>query len=199
MDRVERIDKIIGREVLSLESANNLGPVVDLLVDPLSGKLAGLVVQRSSDQTETLVSIHDIHGIGPAAVVVEGDESLVLTEASPLNTLPRAQADLNGVKVLTEHGQLLGNIANLFLCLTERPVFIYEVRSSLIDKLLGRAVYFAASLGCAFSDDRSALVVAAEPEGMDHRVEAAAERLLEPFVAATRPPAFTVQVRTRVH
>ncbi len=84
MDRVERIDKIIGRAVLSLESANNLGPVVDLLVDPLSGKLAGLVVQRSSDQTETLVSIRDIHGIGPAAVVVEGDESLVLTESVPV-------------------------------------------------------------------------------------------------------------------
>lgn len=196
MDSVEKIDKLIGRAVVSLESANNLGPVVDLLVDPLSGKLAGLVVQRSTDQTETLVCIRDIHGIGPDAVVVEGDESLVLTEASPLNTLPRAQADLIGVKVLTEHGQLLGNIANLFLCLIERPVFIYEVRLSLIDKLLGRAFYFAASLGCAFSDDRSALVVTAEPAEMDHRVEAAAERLLEPFTVARRPPAFTRYERT---
>ena len=196
MDRIERIDKLIGRAVVSLETANKLGPVTDLLVDPISGELAGLVVHRSTDETDALVSILDIHGIGPDAVMVDGEQSLVLTEASPLNTLPRAQADLINVKVLTEHGQLLGNIANLFLCLTERPVFIYEVRSSLIDKLLGRAFYFAASLGCAFSDDRSALVVTAEPAEMDHRVEAAAERLLGLFSHPPRAHVFTVEVRT---
>jgi hypothetical protein len=59
----------------------------------------------------------------------------------------------------------------------QRPVFIYEVRPSLLDRLPGRAFYFAASLGCAFSGDWSALVVTAERENMDHRVEAAAERL----------------------
>jgi uncharacterized protein YrrD len=196
VERVERIDKLIGRAVVSLETANRLGPASDLLVDPLSGELAGFAVQRSADESDALVSILDIHGIGPDAVIVKGDQSLVLTEASPLNALPRAQADLIGVKVITEHGQLLGNIANLFLCLTERPVFIYEVRSSLIDKLLGRAFYFAASLSCAFSDDRSALVVAAEPEEMDHRVEAAAERLLSVFSSSPRAHVFTVEVRT---
>ena len=196
MDRVARIDKLIGRAVVSVETANKLGPVSDVLVDPIKGELAGLAVHRTADQTHALVSILDIHGIGSDAVMVEGDHSLVLTEASPLNTLPRGQADLIGVKVLTEYGQLLGNIANLFVCLIQRPVFIYEVRSSLIDKLLGRAFYFAASLGCAFSDDRSALVVTAEPEEMDHRVEAAAERLMGVFSPSLRARAFTVEVRT---
>lgn len=196
MDRVERIDKLIGRAVVSLETANKLGPVTDLLVDPLSGELAGFAVQRSTDETVALASILDVHGIGPDAVILDGDQSLVLTGASPLNNLPKAQADLIGVKVITEHGQLLGNIANLFLCLTERPVFIYEVRSSLIDKLLGRAFYFAASLSCAFADDRSALIVTAEPAEMDHRVEAAAERLLGVFTASPGAHAFTVEVRT---
>ena len=60
-----------------------------------------------------------------------------------------------------------------------RP-FIYEVRSSLFDKLLGRAFYFAASLSCALSDDRTALVVTGGPEDMHHRLETAAERLLGP-------------------
>jgi hypothetical protein len=77
--------------------------------------------------------------------------------------------------------ELLGNISNLYLCVDKRPVFIYEVRSSLFDKLLERAFYFAASLGCAFSDDGTALVVTGGPESMYHRLEAAAERLLGPY------------------
>jgi uncharacterized protein YrrD len=196
VDRVERIDKLIGRPVVSLETANLLGSVADLLVDPLSGELAGLSVKRQGDDDEALVSILDVHGIGADAVIVEADHSLVLAAASPLNTAPRAFADMVNVKVLTEHGQLLGNIANLYLCLDTPPTFIYEVRSSLFDKLLGRAFYFAASLGCAFAADRSALVVTAEPTEMDHRVEAAAERLSGIFSPASRAPVFTVQVRT---
>jgi uncharacterized protein YrrD len=196
MDGVERIDKLIGRPVVSLETANKLGEIADLLIEPVSGDLAGLAVKRSADDADTLVSILDVHGIGPDAVVVEGDPSLVLATASPLSTLPRAMADLVNVKVLTDYGQLLGNITTLFLCLNERPIFIYEVRSSLIDKLLGRAFYFAASFGCALSDDRSALIVTAEPQEMDHRVEGAAERLLGIHAPSSRGPVFNVQVRT---
>jgi hypothetical protein len=75
----------------------------------------------------------------------------------------------------------MGNISNLYLCFDKRPAFIYEVRSSLFDKLLGRAFYFAASLGCAFSDDGTALVVTGGPENMHHRLKTAAERLLGPY------------------
>ena len=198
MDRVERIDKLIGRVVVSLETANELGHVKDLLIDPVSGELTGLAVIRAAGENEALASILDVHGIGPDAVVVDGDQSLVLTEASPLNTMPRAKADLIDVRVLTEHGQLLGTIANLFLCINKRPSFIYEVRSSLIDKLLGRAFYFAAALGCAFADDRSALVVTGDPEQMDHRVEAAAERLLGDYRSSV-PSARRVHIEVRSH
>jgi uncharacterized protein YrrD len=33
VDRVERIDKLIGRAVVSLETANKLGEIADLLID----------------------------------------------------------------------------------------------------------------------------------------------------------------------
>jgi uncharacterized protein YrrD len=197
VNHVERIDKFIGRQVVSLETANNLGDVADLLINPLSGELAGLAVKRTVEDNEALVSIRDVHGLGPDAVIVESEECLVLAAASPLNTLPRVTVDLKDVKVITEHGQLLGNIANLFLCLHESPIFIYEVRSSLVDKLLGRAFYFAASLGCAFSDDRSALVVTGNPEQMDHRVQDAAERLLgSSRSTASRTMGVHVEVRS---
>ena len=195
MQNVENIEGIIGRAVISLETANKLGKVADLLTDPLSGLLAGLSVQRE-DESYGLASVLDMHEIGPDAVMIDSDVALVLTEASPLNKLPRAKKDLVGVKVLTDHGQLLGAISNLYLCLGKRPVFIYEVRSSLIDKLLGREVYFAATQSCALSEDRTALVVTGNPAEMDHSVKAAAERLLGPYDVPLHQTVFDVRVRS---
>jgi uncharacterized protein YrrD len=179
LNNVQNIEKLIGRPIVSLESANKLGQVSDLLADPLTGQLGGFSVQRL-DESHALVSMLDVHDIGPDAIIVERDDSLVAADDSPLKTLPKAKDNLIGVKVITEHGQLLGNISSLYLCLDKKPAFVYEVRSSLLDKLLGRAFYFAASLGCAFSDDRTALVVTGGPEDMHHRLEIAAERLLGP-------------------
>lgn len=195
MDNVEKLDKIIGRAVVSFETANKVGEVSDLLIDPVSGELAGIAVKRP-DGREALVSIIDVHGIGPDAVIVEGEQRMVPAATSPLRTVPRAKSELIRVNVITERGHLMGNVANLFLCNSRTPAFIYEVRSSLFDKLLGRAFYFAASMGCALSDDRSALVVTAEPSKMDHRVEAAAERLLGPIGSAGHP-LNSVQVKVR--
>ena len=196
MDNVESTGKLIGRSVVSVESANKLGCINDLLADPITGKLAGFSIAKLDD-TCALVSILDVHGIGPDAVMVDRDESLVLSDASPLNQLPRAKANLIDVKVITEHGQLLGSISDVFLALLKEPILIYEVRSSIFDKLLGHAFYFAASLSCAFSDDRSKLVVADYRGAMDHKLEAAANRLFHTVkVAAQDPAAVRVEIRS---
>ena len=56
MDNVENIQELIGREVISLETANKLGRVADLLVDTLAGQLAGFAVRRPDD-TIALASV----------------------------------------------------------------------------------------------------------------------------------------------
>ena len=195
LDNVENVQKLIGREVISLETANKLGRVADLLVDTLAGLLAGFSVRRA-DNMIALASILDVHGIGPDAVVVEHDQSLVLVDASPLNALPRAKDDLIGVKVMSDRGHHIGSISNVFLCIDKQPTFIYEVRSSFFDALLGRASYFAASLGCALSEDGASLVVTAGQEQMHDRLEDAAERVLGPFRLAEHTASVRVEVRT---
>jgi len=93
---------------------------------------------------------------------------------------------------------LLGEISNLYLCIDHRPAFIYEVRSSLFDKLLGRAFYFAASLGRAFSGDGTSLIITADPETLDHSLAAAIDRLLpgRRITSLHQTPAVHVEVRT---
>lgn len=197
MTNVENIRKLIGRPVVSIETANRLGQVDDLLIDPLAGELAGFVVKRS-DESHALASIIDVHDVGPDAIMVERDVSLVLAEASPLNTLPKARANLLGTDVITEHGQSMGKISDLFLTPTAPFGFIYEVRSSIFDKLLGHAFYCAGSLGCALSEDRTALVINGDTEQMDHRLESATQRLFGSCASPVgKSSGFIVEVRTR--
>ena len=192
MSKIDRIDVLIGRAVLSVESANELGHVYDLVVHPIKGELVGLSVQIS-DQSQVLVSQDEIHSIGPDAVMVNSDQSLVALDQSPIKGFPLARNNLIGVEVITEDGKRLGEISNVYFHLGESSVFIYEVRSSILDKLLGHAIYFPASFGCAFADDATRLVVSNNTESSDRKLEAVVSRLFEPSAS------FTPRVVVRSH
>src|SRR5687767_10288619 len=114
MKNIQHIDELIGRAVLSLGSANKLGQVHDLIVHPTSGEMVGLSVQIS-EQSHFLVSKSEIHSIGFDAVMVQSDQSLVPPDQSRLKAFPCAKNGLIGVKVITEDGKLLGEIANVYI------------------------------------------------------------------------------------
>ncbi len=177
---VNSIDILIGSTVLSRATANKLGLIQDLIIDPVKGELAGLSVQVANDSLR-LIDYLEVYSFGPDAVMVDSDESAVPAETSQLKSLPQAKSDLVGVKVFTEGGKLLGQIAHLYIHLAETSLLIYEVRSSLLDKLLGHSLYFPASWGCAFSEDRTRLVVSDDTdEKADHALDALAARLFGP-------------------
>ncbi len=192
MSKIDGIDVLIGRIVLSVESASELGHVYDLVVHPTKGELAGLLVQRS-DQSQALVSQEEIHSVGPDAVMVHSDQSLVSSDQSPIKAFPLAKNNLIGVTVITEGGKLLGEISNVYVHFGELSLFIYEVRSSMLDKLLGHALYFPASSGCAFADDAKRLVVSNDTEKADRKLDAIVSRLFESSAS------FTPQVIVRSH
>src|SRR5215813_5206338 len=90
MHSLQDINSIIGRTVLSLGTANELGRIHDFVIDPLSGQMAGLAVQRP-DEGVAKVDCREIHSIGPDAVMLREDESLTHDEDSPLTRLPLAK------------------------------------------------------------------------------------------------------------
>ena len=122
----------------------------------------------------------------------------MLTQSqSPLSVLPLAKNRLIKVKVLTESGQLLGRVANVFIHLVEPPTFVYEVRSSMMDRLLGRGVFFRASLAGAFADDGTSLLVSDNTEEMDRSLQSVVKRLSGPGeILAFEPAAVRVTVRS---
>ena len=174
---VNSIDTLIGRTALSRATANKLGRIHDLIIDPVKGELKGIAV-KWADESLRLIDCREIYSFGPDAVMVNSDESAVPAEDSPLKEAPLAKGNLIGVNVITEGGKLLGQIANLYVHLAVTSLLIYEVRSSLLDKLLGHTLYFPASWGRALSEDASRLVVSGDTaEKADHTLEALAARL----------------------
>jgi len=64
---------------------------------------------------------------------------------------------------------------------------------------LGHAFYFAASLGCAFAADRSALVVSDDSSLLERSLEAAAKRLLGSVeIQLHDPAAIRVEIRSQL-
>lgn len=174
------VDFLIGRNIISRATANKLGQTHDLVVDPVKGTLAGLALLTPAGG-KCLIAYQEIYSFGPDAVMVESDESAIAAEDSPLKSLPLAKHNLTGTKVITEGGKVLGQIAGVYIHLAEDSLFVYEVRSSLLDKLLGHTLFFPASLGRALSEDAARLVVSNDTaEKADHTLDELAARLFGP-------------------
>jgi uncharacterized protein YrrD len=179
-DHINLIDTLIGRTVLARSTANKIGQLHDLIIDVARGEMAGISVQIP-DGSLRLIEGRDIHGFGPDAVMITADESAVTVQDSSLKTMPLAKHNLVGSNVLTASGKLLGQVAHLYLRLSDTVMLIYEVRSSILDKLLGHSLFFPASQGRAISADFARIVVAEDTETKaDHNLAALETRLFSP-------------------
>lgn len=177
---INSVDSLTGRAVLSRATAHRVGQIHDLIIEPVKGVLAGIAV-NTLDGKLHYVEASEIYSIGPDAVMVNSDSSAIAPEGSPVKDLPLVLNKMVGSEVITEGGKVLGQVANVFMHLTEEPVIIYEVRSSILDKLLGRSLFFPASQGHAFSPGDARLVVKENTaETADGTLEALSNRLLGP-------------------
>ena len=185
IDHIHSIDTLIGRTILSRVTGNKLGQVHDLILDPIRGVMLGLGVLRP-DSNLGLLDYREVYSFGKDAVMANSDDSVVPTEGSPLAAAPRAKHDIVGAQVVTEGGTLLGHVADIFIYLPEPPLAMYEVRESLLDKLLKRELFIPASLGRALSNDAERLIVPNDTaEKASDTLEALATRLLPHFIEET--------------
>jgi uncharacterized protein YrrD len=182
--------------VLARETANKLGKIDDLIVEPIKGELNGLGI-RMPDQSLCLIDAQEIYSFGADAVMVSSDSAAIPLQDSPLKAAPLAKTNLMKANVVTESGKLLGQIAHIYIHLApEKSLLFYEVRSSLLDKLLGHSLFFPASWGRALSQDATRLVVVDDTsEKADHTLHALETRLFGP----PPEPDPIVTVRSRSH
>ncbi len=154
------VDSLIGKTVLSLTSGNKIGEVSDLVIDPLAGSLLGLIVQLANGGAQNAIIAREIYSLGADAVMARGDRSTANLSDSSISSYPLARKNITGAKIITEGGKLLGEVASVYVDTASSPIaIIYEVRESLLDKLLRRAVFIPASAGLAVSDNAERIIV----------------------------------------
>ena len=167
---------LVGKSVISRATGNKLGRVHDLIVDPIGGVLLGLSTETPEGGGH-VIEIREVYSIGPDAVMVESDDSLSPAGGSPLAEAPLAKKELLGASVVTEGGRLLGQAADVFVRDSSPPQVIYEVRESVLDKLLGRTTFIPASAGRAVSADFKRIIVPEDtPEQAAESLDALAAR-----------------------
>lgn len=158
IENIVSIDALIGKTVLSRTTGNLLGQVHDLYIDPVEGLLMGLTVQAPNGQMSGL-DYKKVYSFGQDAVMASDDDAIVALDNDWVATHSHAKRHLLGIKIVTESGNLLGQVANIFVRLTPPPIAVYEVRESLLDKLLGRNLFIPASTGNALSSSAERIVV----------------------------------------
>src|SRR5687767_1629781 len=154
---VSPISLFTGMTVLSLETGNKLGTIADLFIDPINGVLLGVTLSLK-DGGVAGITQSEIHSFGRDAVMVYTDQSIAPLDSGVLSNGQLA-SKLIGTTIITESGDVMGHITNIFVSLKPPPRILYEVRQSILDKLLGREFFVPASLGHALSDDATGLVV----------------------------------------
>jgi uncharacterized protein YrrD len=155
---VIEIDKIIGMSVLSRATGNKLGEVYDLYIDPAQGILMGITIKAPNGKFGG-IDYRNIYNFGKDAVMVNEDNQITVLTEEWVTQHPHAKKHLIGTNVLTEGGNHLGEIGNIFVRLTSPPAVIYEMRGSMWDSLMGRNMFIYAAHAGALSSNAERMIV----------------------------------------
>jgi uncharacterized protein YrrD len=154
---VAPISTLMGMTVLSLASGNKLGRVADVHIDPVNGRLLGLSL-KSEEGVSADLPYERIFSFGRDAVMAKSDGAARVIPEGQIS-VGRNAKDLFGTTIVMESGVILGEIADVLVTLKPPPTVLYEVRRSMLDRLLGRTFFIPASVGYVLSDDAARLLV----------------------------------------
>lgn len=186
-ENIVSIDALIGKTVLSRTTGNLLGQVHDLYIDPVEGVLMGLTIAAPNGKMGGL-DYKKVYSFGQDAVMATDDDAVVGLNDDWVATHSHAKRHLLGIKIVTESGNLLGHVANIFVRLTPPPIAVYEVRESVLDKLLGRNLFIPASTGNALSSNAERIVVS------DNAAANGAQTIAELINRPNQPPKYNAAI-----
>ena len=160
----------------SSSEASSPGSVLDLLLDVLTGRVEGIVCRTSPESNgrnpRVLVSHLERAELSPDGALIvacskvspAGFLSPVIDDgewrrASPALVL--ASGELQGARVVTRDGRLIGQVGEIYLVPRILRVF-YRVSASRWRRILGEGGYLRGDLPYAYSRDARRLFVPAE-------------------------------------
>ena len=113
--RVLRATELIGRTVITLDTATAIGEVRDVLFDPARARVIGFTLRGRGLLSPGLLGVLPaewVHGIGNDAVIVPAATALV-SDREAMNGALGDQQDVIGKEVVTDAGASLGTVTDV--------------------------------------------------------------------------------------
>lgn len=154
-----------GADVISAETAERLGIVADAIADPARGVLIGLVLRARSGEARNLATERLL--IGPDAVLAGGEPEAGGEGDGEGAGNGRMEdgvyvcGELIGASVVTEEGELLGRISEVYLVRDEARL-LYRVVDSPWSRLFRGGFFICGDAARAWSRLGLRLIVPAE-------------------------------------
>jgi uncharacterized protein YrrD len=151
-----------GMSLLAVDTGAKVGEIRDVIIQPTEGRVMGVVV-RTPDDAELRLRIGDII-IGQDAVMTSwesfehaGDRAVEMAGGV------RALDEVIGSKVVTENGELLGRISEIYIRV-DKPQALYRVTESRIQKLFGGGFFLPGDVARSYAPDGPRMIVPADTE-----------------------------------
>ena len=132
---------ITGLQVLALDSAADMGHVLDLVFDHDADECLGILLRENSMfHAAQVVPWSEIRVIGKDAVMIESEHSVIAPgDDARLRAVMERDTHLSGTKILTETGDELGSFDDIYLDESTGRVIGYETSGGLVsDTMSGK-------------------------------------------------------------
>ncbi|WP_458412337.1 PRC-barrel domain-containing protein [Schinkia sp. CFF1] len=114
---MKKSNQILGLPIISILDGSEIGAVKSLVVNPDKGSIDFIIIEKEDWQVSVkAIPFKKVVGIGEYAVTVDSDNAVIdLNEIPIANQLVNKKIKINGSKVMTRKGELLGEIIEYYL------------------------------------------------------------------------------------
>jgi uncharacterized protein YrrD len=151
-----------GMPLLAVDTGAKLGEIRDAIIRPAEGRVIGVIV-RTLDNGELWLRVDDIT-IGPDAVMTSWESFEHAGDRfSQLADGVRAVDELVGSNVVTENGDLLGRISDIYIR-ADKTQTVYRITESKIQRFFGGGFFLPGDVTRSYAPDGARIIVPADTE-----------------------------------
>lgn len=138
MSVLMRAREITGRPVVSLAGAEALAEVKDVVFSFGSGSVVGFTLNRRGFLGSPLSEVlpwSRVSALGPDALMVDGGEALVASDAAIDEAAAAGDRDVIGATVMTEDGTALGVVVDVIVEVDDRARIVgFEMHGPSVER-----------------------------------------------------------------
>jgi len=136
---MQKVSELVGKPIVSAETGERMGKVADVLLDPQSSHILGLVVGGGLLSSEQVLPYADVQTLGKDAVVARSGKGVVGPKEWRQQGLDTARSSaLTHKRVLTTSGRALGEIHDVLVDESAGTVEAFVVANSALGGLVRR-------------------------------------------------------------